>query len=384
VANHSPPSGPTTPHDTPPGRMSHPGLAEGCLSRRLPCESPDAQSAMNSKKRQHSSEAEDQEDTQGSGLCEGWHGETNSESKAECHVSIRQRQVDTAVLNQKQLARIASNRQAAQTSRNRQKAYVSELEFSNVQLQAEASDLRTRVRVLEHEKGELFSEVSHLKSEFDQLRALLLARISMSTPSPEHLVNEQVKTTSNPTSTSPTAAFSSQRLSTGTRMTLHPTALSATIPVLHATPSPSIKLVDQHHLGRCRATNPLPLSGRNHCMPELMRWASIQQQRLQMQRHRMKNTDTQMGCDLAPLTRRLLNLPLAKRIIGSTMGQATESIWKTFSGQRVARSRNIQMRKVRQTALSSTWSTPAAPTPSRRRLSLADLMNQLITKYQPK
>lgn len=164
-------------------------------------------------------------------------------------ITIRRRHIDPSELTPKQLDRVLKNRQAAQASRERKRAYVAELESSRDLLQAEASELRSRVQVLELEKSALANQVSQLKSEFEELKTLLLLQ------------------STNPMQGVPKALAgvldrSSFGSPTANPMTLHPTDPPA-ITVLHATPSPSIKQVDHHLLGSCRLTQ-VPLSEWNH------------------------------------------------------------------------------------------------------------------------
>lgn len=182
------------------------------------------------------------------------HGSDDSDhdgagDEASDKITIRRRHIDPSELTPKQLDRVLKNRQAAQASRERKRAYVSELEASRDLLQVEAVELRSRVHTLELEKSALASQVSQLKNEFEELKALLFLQ-SPCPGVPKALAG--VLDRRPPGSANASADH----------MALHPTDSPAKF-VLHAAPSPLIKQVDHQILGSRRLTL-LPLSARNH------------------------------------------------------------------------------------------------------------------------
>lgn len=306
---------------------------------------------------------------------------SSEDTRTGCHVSIRRRRIDSTELTPKQLTRIMKNRQAAQASRDRKKNYVTELEASKEQLETEAVTLRHRVEILETEKCSLSSQVCQLKSEFEQLRALILGRNASF--SADQLVDEQLLSNKPSVPQSP----SSSVVELDIRMDLRPTATPATT-VPPATSSPSIIIVDhQPTLGSRRATMP-PLSVQNHCLrtlqPQRHMLTGRMARRLLALRQQLQSRKQKLAfaASVAPLTLRLLKA----RQRNQTTRPRTGSLTPTFTDNpRLKRSfgstttllprTRLRIRQMQRSAKSSTWS---------RRMSISDLMNLLISKYQPK
>lgn len=305
-----------------------------------------------------------------------------------CHVSPRRRLVDPSGLTPKQLDRVLKNRQAAQASRDRKRTYVTELEASNDRLKTEARDLRTRVHVLEREKVSLSGEVSQLKTEFDQLRALLLARLNSPTqPAADELVDEQQQQQHSPTHVAPgpepqLPAATHRALASAAGLALRPADSPATR-VHRAGSSPSIRLAD-HLLGARRDTNQqlparsqpvtrrasMPLATRNGPRFSLPVLRLVQLNHLYRQGRLVS---------VAPLTHRLLRgKSSTNRVTGGRgrMQRHQSPLMKTGSSSSGPRPLRLSIQQARRMTLSSTWRP--------RRISLSDLMNMLISKYQPK
>lgn len=306
-----------------------------------------------------------------------WHGSTSHDEEG-CHVTSRRRVVDPSSLTPKQLDRVMKNRQAAQASRDRKKAYVTQLEASNNRLKTEAHDLRTRVHVLEKEKDCLSGEVSQLKSEFEQLRALLLARLQAPIPAAEELVDERHSSAHAAPLNPVVEGYRAHGLASDAA--LRPADTPATR-VYRPGSSPSIRIAD-HLLGARRVTTqqlpsrsqqqPATMNQRVSVRPQQLRF-SVPVMRL-MQLNRLYRQGRMAS--VAPLTRHLLRSrrqEKAKQRRRQT-GQQQQSMLKM--GSSLGTRRRLTMRQARHTNISSTW-TP-------RRMSLSDLMNMLISKYQPK
>jgi len=292
-----------------------------------------------------------EEEVQEEALEPSWH--TVAEADV-CHIDKRRRQVDMAELNPKQLQRVLKNRQSAQSSRDRHKAYVAQLEAARDKLTEEASDLRVRVNVLETEKKSLSNEVTQLKTEFEELRALLVRRLSG--PSAEQLVHEPQPT--------PVEALDGGDKA---RMALRPADQLAT-PLSLPSSLPSIKLVDQHtHLGGGKSINK-PLPARLHCA--------------RRPHHQLPSPSARrflVSC-VAPLTLRLLEARKRKQAGSSTLtsrplhhrlrGSKTSTSGAGMNSRRFTR-------KTKPSSLhTSTWKA--------RQTKLSKLMHFLISKYQPK
>jgi hypothetical protein len=307
-----------------------------------------------------------------------WHGSAAEDEG--CHVTSRRRLVDPSTLSPKQLDRVMKNRQAAQASRDRKKAYVTQLEASNDRLKTEARDLRTRVHVLEQEKDCLSDEVSQLKSEFDQLRALLLARLQAPTPASDDLVDER----HSPSHVAPVSPPAEHRARGGSisGIALRPADSPATR--VHFTgSSPSVRIAD-HLLGARHVTNQqLPSRSQQPAIPHR---TSVPRQRFSVPVMRLMQLNHlyRQGhmASVAPLTRHLLSTRQAKaknkrRQTGGTPGRVQRQQQQMMKmGSSFGPRRRLTIQRYRHTNLSSTW-TP-------RRMSLSDLMNLLISKYQPK
>lgn len=260
--------------------------------------------------------------------------------------SPSRRHIDPASLTPKQLERILKNRDAAKNSRERQRTYVEQLERGNSQLLGQTADLRSRVLSLELEKRALSSEITQLRSDFNQLKDFLLNNSKRKeSVNADQLVDERLS----PSASSPSLTQSQSYLTP--QMSLRPTEQSAKR-VLQASPSPStsIEAGQNFYLGRYLATNE-QLSARKHC----------------------------------GMKRDLIGRGSARRrLVG-----ASEACWtrRSFHTKNVINQKCIQMRSnrpgrvinskteitVRRLTFSSTWS----------HRYLTDLVNQLIIRYQP-
>lgn len=271
-------------------------------------------------------------------------------------ISIRRRHIDPSELTPKQLERVMKNRQAAQASRERKRAYVTELEASRDRLQSEALELRVRVNVLEKEKSCLSNQVSQLKAEFEELKALFLSSKTQVTDS-SMLVSHRGRSAS---STGAEEEGEQVEEDEGCfRMTSRPVAIAINQPT--ETFSPSTKFSGQQHLERTRRAS-MPLPNRNHCQP-----AHILQN---LPRHHRPSTYGGY-----PMTRSLLRSRNTCPPGYLHHRQKLASTQQKSYGLTSTRTK-LPYQQIIRSQQSSTWATQG----SRRRLSY--LMTLLISKYQ--
>lgn len=275
---------------------------------------------------------------------------TGSDHATAPSITLSRRPVDPSKLTPKQMERVLKNRQAAQASRERKRAYVTDLEQSRDYYQKEANELRHRVLVLEKDKSRLANEVDTLRSEFDELRRLLLSR---------QPIDESKFFRENTARLNEKDVVVNDENVDGSRlldhkgtegMNLRPTAHPAK-KELYATSSPST--LRGHLLGAVGRLSTMPLSARNHYSG----LGGLQSPPHQLLRHRSQH-QTYLP---APLTRSLL---LRRQISRSS------NCPKTSSGSTITRPIKIRIGSAQIHSL--TW---------QQRMTISGLMNSLIHKY---
>jgi hypothetical protein len=273
-----------------------------------------------------------------------------SDHAAAPSVTLSRRPVDPSKLTPKQMERVLKNRQAAQASRERKRAYVTDLEQSRDYYQKEANELRQRVVVLEKDKSRLANEVDTLRSEFDELRRLLLCRQPIDES--KFFRESTAKVNEKDVDVNDENDDGSRLLDhKGTEgMNLRPTAQPAKNE-LHAASSPSA--LRGHLLGAAGRLSTMPLSARKHYSGP----AGYQTP----PRHLLHRRSQHQASLPAPLTRSLL---LRRQISRSSKCLKTSSGSTTIRPMRIRRG-NAQIHSL-------TW---------QQRMTISGLVNSLIHKY---